>query len=139
MKMMWSILDVMRMRNYKVTSNYINHWQGGITSRFLRRILALLLRKRTTQNTSFIMSAVRYPFIINGSMGKQILYDRSVAVLRRSFRYSSLVRLMILKSVHDAFYEYATRHATEMYDFLLTLIVSFFYRMPNDDGAELIY
>ena len=66
----------------------------------------------------------------------QILYDRSVAVPRRSFRYSSLVRLMILKSVHDSFYECATRRATEMDDFLLTLMGSFFYRMLNDDGAE---
>ena len=66
----------------------------------------------------------------------QILYDRSVAVLRHSFHYSSLVRLVILKSVHDAFYEYATKRATEMDEFLLTLMGSFFYRMSNDDGAE---
>ena len=69
---------------------------------------------------------------------KQILYDHSVAVLRCSFHYSWLVRLMTLKSIHDAFYEY-TRHATEMGEFHLTLMGSFFYKMSNDNGAELIY
>ena len=31
---------------------------------------------------------------------------------------------------------YTKRRATEVDDFLLTLMGSFFYRMPNDDGAE---
>ena len=39
----------------------------------------------------------------------QILYNRSGTVLRLSFCYSSLVRFMILRSVHNVFYEYATR------------------------------
>ena len=88
-------------------------------------------RKKATRckyllNTSFITEykfyhACRQILVLNQRVkGGQNLYDRSVAVLRCSFRYSSLVRLMILKSVHDAFYEYATRRATEMDDFLLT-------------------
>ena len=61
----------------------------------------------------------------------QTLYDHSLEVRRRPFRHSSLVRLKILKSVSDDFYEYATRRATEMDDFLLTLMESFYYKMQN--------